>query len=358
LEELNSGIEKLKEAGHKSTAGIVEGAKRELHVSGDLNALPPYLEQLALQLKTEGHAELSGILKRVRMKVVLAAQLQMQYKVIHDVVDLFDFEETLLKRGLEKELKEIAQLREDSLYLDADLEHLAEKCARLGARLRKLGDPTPDRTSELEGEAMEMERMAMGLKAVLKANLAASKRDNFISQNLLLIESAIEYYRDRFLYMMPESPKLEAAYDTVKDKPPSAEKDAILHDLNIHKQTITRSIEDARVLEALKAWYINGAEPAKPTGEPEDIKCSGTKLATLLKRLKPTRISRRDSVASNAVGKAVEVDESEEKLRAEREAKQLKEKKAAHEVVTQLLNRQAELPQIKVSVTPYSDPGS
>ena len=66
--------------------------------------------------------------------------------------------------------------------MDADLEGIANEADEVSRALRSCGH------GDLEGEAMEVERMSTGLRAVMAAQTAASDRDQFLQGQVSLLK--------------------------------------------------------------------------------------------------------------------------------------------------------------------------
>ena len=170
------------EAGLTQAASQAEMLGSNLHVSGELEELAGRIREVATQLSAQGQPTIGSELNRIESRVCLAGQIQLQYKVVGDVVDLLAFDLKLRRRGLEEVADGIQRVRETAVELDGDLEACAEEATQLGryhihthththtytrTRTEELSPQSDNRTrngsflredGEFEAEAMEVER--------------------------------------------------------------------------------------------------------------------------------------------------------------------------------------------------------
>jgi hypothetical protein len=109
--------------------------------------------EMGRQLSRQGETHLGGLLARVEMRLAAAGEIQLQYKVMSDAVDLGDHEEKLCRIGEYSTAARIDSIREGALHLDADLAGIVQEAVQIARILR-------EHDADLEGEAMEVDRMA------------------------------------------------------------------------------------------------------------------------------------------------------------------------------------------------------
>jgi len=268
-------------SGEASILHQCEGLVMQIEATGagaEFGELALRIGEMGRQLSRQGETHLGGLLARVEMRLAAglfiahmsiygnnhyysisemrlaaAGEIQLQYKVMVDAVDLgHSIREKLGRFGLYSTASRIDSIREGALDLDADLGGIVQEAVQIASFLR-------EHDADLEGEAMEVDRMATGLKAVMAAQLAARLRDSFLEAQVGCLDTAISYNRDRWLLTHPQGEILQAELAKFSGKPGSEGKSAALHSISEYSTTLGQCLEDAKGLEGLKQWYLEGA---------------------------------------------------------------------------------------------------